>query len=185
MKNTKTQFRLFSIVQWKQEEEYLRKQHKNGWKFTRVVFPGFYHFEKCIPEDVVYQLDFNPDGLAHKDSYVQIFRDCGWEYLKDFVGYSYFRKSVLEMNGDEEIFCDDASRLDMIKRIFKGRIIPLICLFFTCIVPNIYLQGHNNTAEGRVLQGVFIALFILYCILFLAFGWQFWQYRKLVCKQQR
>lgn len=129
MKNTKTQFRLFSIVQWKQEEEYLRKQHKNGWKFTRVVFPGFYHFEKCIPEDVVYQLDFNPDGLAHKDSYVQIFRDCGWEYLKDFVGYSYFRKSVLEMNGDEEIFCDDASRLDMIKRVFKGRIIPLICLF--------------------------------------------------------
>lgn len=27
----------------------------------------YYHFEKCLPQDVVYQLDYNKDGLAHKD----------------------------------------------------------------------------------------------------------------------
>lgn len=47
---------------------------------------------KCTPEDVVYQLDYNEEGLTHKDEYVQMFRDCGWEYIQDFGGYSYFRK---------------------------------------------------------------------------------------------
>lgn len=55
-----------------------------------------------------------------------MFRDCGWEYLQNFVGYSYFRKAASDMDGtEEEIFCDDASRLDMIKRVFSQRMVPL------------------------------------------------------------
>ena len=47
-----------------------------------------------------------------------MFADCGWEYLQDFAGYSYFRKPVAEMKGEEAIFCDDASRLEMMRRVF-------------------------------------------------------------------
>lgn len=31
-----------------------------------MKFPGLYHFEKCEPEDVTYQLDYNPEGIAIK-----------------------------------------------------------------------------------------------------------------------
>ena len=49
------------------EGEYLSLRHRQGWKFVKVVFPGIYCFEKCTPEDVVYQLDYNQDGLSNKD----------------------------------------------------------------------------------------------------------------------
>ena len=142
----------------------------------KVDLTGRYRFEKCEPEDVVYQLDYNPEGIAHKAEYEQMFRDCGWEYLQDYFGYSYFRKSADEMNGDEEIFCDDASRMDMMKRVFRGRIIPLVVIFFCVILPQIYMQSHLNGGLGSVLTGVFVVLGILYLVLFSVFGIHFWKY---------
>lgn len=45
---------------------------------------------------MVYQLDYNKEGLEHKDEYLKMFDDCGWEYLQEYAGYSYFRKAVAE-----------------------------------------------------------------------------------------
>lgn len=101
-KNTKTEYRYFAIPEWEKEERYLQERHRSGWRFTKATGLGRYHFEKCEPQDVVYQLDYNQEGIAHKEEYVQMFRDCGWEYLQDFYGYSYFRKPVSEMNGEEK-----------------------------------------------------------------------------------
>ena len=107
MKNRKTVFRLFTVAQWEKEQAFLRKEHSKGWKLERVNFLTLYHFRRCEPEDVVYQLDFNPEGISHREEYLQMFRDCGWEYLQEYMGYSYFRKPVSRMEGrDEEIFCD-------------------------------------------------------------------------------
>lgn len=44
-----------------------------------------------------------------------MFRDCGWEYVQDYMGYSYFRKPAPASERDAEIFCDDASRLEMME----------------------------------------------------------------------
>lgn len=104
--------------------------HQHGWKFTRVTGLGTYHFEECQPEDVVYQLDYNEEAMKDKESYVQMFVDCGWEYLQEFVGYSYFRKPATEMNGDEEIFSDEGSKAAMMERVLKARQIPLLILWF-------------------------------------------------------
>ena len=54
---TKKQFKWFTIFEYEKEEQYLREMHKSGWKFIKVTGFGVYHFEKCIAEDVVYQLD--------------------------------------------------------------------------------------------------------------------------------
>ena len=178
MKHEQVKYRYFTICQWKQEQEFLRQQHKNGWKFTKVNGFGFYHFERCEPEDVVYQLDYNPEGISNKAEYVQIFRDCGWEYLQDYVGYSYFRKTASEMDDDEEIFCDDSSRLDFMKRVLKGRVTPLIIIFFGIIVPQIFFQSHIGNLYGKLFSGLFVAIGIFYLLLFLAFAIQFWGYRK-------
>lgn len=179
MKDTKTEWKFFSIADWEKEEQYLRRQHQNGWKFTGVSFLMAYHFVRCEPEDVVYQLDYNP--TANKQEYLQIFRDCGWEYLQDYVGYSYFRKPASAMQGEEAIFSDDASRLDMLRRIIKGRLLPLLPIFLLCVLPNLLrpVNAYSGSVEYALL-GMFIFLGALYSFVFVYFGWQFYKlYNRL------
>lgn len=179
MRDVKTEFRFFTISEWKEEEKYLREQHKNGWEFVQVDFICLYHFKKCEPKDVVYQLDYNPESVTQKSEYVQMFRDCGWEYLQNYAGYSYFRKAASEMDGAEEIFCDDDSRLDMLKRVFKHRIISLLCIFFSIIIPQIFIQSYMNTPTNHILLVIFCIMFCLYLALFCTFAVQYWKYFKL------
>ena len=178
MKDRKLKFRYFSIVEWEKEQDFLRREGLKGWRFTKATLLGIYHFEGCKPEDVVYQLDYNPDGISHKEQYVQMFRDCGWEYIQDYFGFSLYRKPASEMDGDEEIFCDDQSRLEMVKRIFFGRMVPLIAIFFLLVIPNLYAQSTNHSSAGYVLSWAFWILFVLYLFLFLVLGRQFWKYWK-------
>ena len=44
---------------------------------------SMYHFKKCEPKDVIYQLDYNEDSVSQKEDYVRLFEDCGWEYLQN------------------------------------------------------------------------------------------------------
>ena len=145
-------------------------------------FLGIYHFERCEPEEVVYQLDYNPSSGNERESYIQMFRDCGWEYLQDFVGYSYFRKPVSQMRGEEEIFCDDASRLDMMRRVWKGRMIPLLILMLVVFLPNLWLNRQLDTPEDWFCIGIFGVLLVLYLVVFGQFGYQFWKYASRMKK---
>lgn len=181
MRDTKTELRFFAIPEWKKEEKYLRKQHKNGWEFVCVNFLCFYHFRKCPPKDVVYQLDFNTESITQKDEYIQMFRDCGWEYIQNNAGYSYFRKAASEMDGNgEEIFCDDISKLDMMQRVFKKRMIPLLCIFFFIIIPQIFMRSQFDMPGDYGLLIIFCVLFVVYLILFIKFAIQFWKYFKSI-----
>lgn len=172
---TKKEFRIFTIVNHKEEEQYLRKMHNQGWKFVKVTDIGTYHFERCQPEDVVYQLDFNQDSAADREGYVGMFSDCGWDYIQDFFGFSYFRKSAAQMNGEEEIFSDDSSRIAMMERIFKGRMIPLLVIFAALLVPQFVI----NLNEGRVAVAVVYGTFLLaYVWIFVYFGVNYHRQKK-------
>lgn len=173
---TKKEVKFFNIVQYEQEADYLRKMHKSGWKFVKMTGIGMYHFEECIPEDVVYQLDYNQEGLKNKEEYLQMFEDCGWEYLQDAFGYSYFRKPANEMQGEEAIFCDDESRMEMLNRVFRGRLIPLIVIFCCCLVP----QLMNSTF---IYHSTFLTAFLgvivgLYTVIFAVFAFHYVNYRR-------
>lgn len=171
MKETKTEVRYFSVPDWQKEEAYLRRRHLEGWEFVRVSGVGCYHFRRCAPKDVVYQLDFNTASRTNSEEYVQMFRDCGWEYLQNYVGYSYFRKSADEMNGEEEkIFCDEESRIDMMKRVFETRMKPLLLIFLLIIIPQLFLLGHRGNAVGYGLFAAYVLLFFLYLALFISFA---------------
>lgn len=179
MKNTKTQFRWFTIMEYDKEQDYLGQMHAKGWKLTHVTLPGFYHFEQCEPEEVVYQLDYNQEGLTVKSDYIRMFEDCGWEYLFDWVGYSYFRKPKSQMKGEESIFCDDNSRAEMMRRVLRGRLIPLILLFLGVVIPQLFMQWS--------LHGLQNPLFITYCILFVGYtalfiqlAVQYWLYKQRI-----
>lgn len=178
MSKMKTEFKWFTITEHEEEQEYLRKMNQKGWKLSAVSLPGIYRFEKCEPEDVVYQLDYNQEGIAHKAEYTQMFADCGWEHLLDYAGYSYFRKPASELKEDEGIFCDDNSRLEMIQRVFRGRMIPLLIIFFLILIPNLFLQ-YSNDGIG-IMFWLFTVLFVMYLIIFVQFGIQYYHYRKKI-----
>lgn len=137
---TKKHFKWFTIFEYEKEQDYLREMHKSGWRFVKVKGLGMYYFEKCVPEDVVYQLDYNQDGLSHKDEYLKMFNDCGWEYIQDYAGYSYFRKAVAKDGVAEEIFCDEESRFQMMQRVLKGRMLPLLIIFFVTLLPQFLIN---------------------------------------------
>lgn len=168
--------KFFSIVEYEKEQEYLRQMHRSGWKLVKVSGFCIYHFEKCVPEDVIYQLDYNQDGMRHKDEYVKLFNDCGWEYLQDYMGYSYFRKAAAEATGAEEIFCDDNSRLQMLERIVRGRVLPLAALFSCVLIPQFifsittYKNGFVTAALG-VLIGLYSSVFCTLAV-------QLWKYKR-------
>ena len=170
MAETKIKLRFFTIPQWEQEAQWLRSMHKKGWKLQRITLPCWYRFERCTPEDVIYQLDFNPEGIEQKEEYVQMFQDCGWEYIQDMAGYSYFRKPVSEMSdAAEEIFCDEDSRLDMMKRVWKGKILPLLTIFF-CLLATLVVQRQNTVAFVMLL-----GLLAFYAIVLLQCGVTYWR----------
>ena len=162
-------FKWFTIFQYEKEQEYLSQMHAKGWKLNRVSGPGFYHFNKCEPEEMVYQLDYNQGGADNQAEYLQMFKDCGWEYLFDYMGYCYFRKPVSKMQGREAIFCDDESRLDMMKRVIQGRVITLIPLFCCIVLPNFVRTFNDNDIFRKAGIGfsIFFGLsFVLYVWIF-------------------
>jgi hypothetical protein len=167
---TKKEFKYFSIFNHEKEQDYFRQMHKHGWKFIKVTGFGTYHFEECQPEDVVYQLDFNQEGLENREEYVQMFKDCGWNYVTEMAGYTYFREAVADMKDEEEnIFSDDASKMDMIERVFKGRVGVLIILFCGVIVPQLFMQWNNSSSVGMAPFVCFLVLFVVYLIIFIKF----------------
>ena len=181
--NSKVEIKYFSIVEYDKEQEYLRRMHKSGWKLTRVSGICVYHFEKCEPEDVIYQLDYNQEGIEHKSEYLQLFADCGWEYLQDFAGYSYFRKPVAGMKCEEAIFCDDASRLDMMRRVFAGRFFPLLILMLLVFVPNCLPEMFQvEEARDYALICLFAFLMLIYALVFGTFAYKYFLLKERLGK---
>ena len=145
MMEKKIVYRIFTIADYERETLYLSKMHAEGWKLKEVTYSNLvvavkYTFEKCQPEQVSYQLDFYPMKKSERASYLQLFKDCGWEHITDFNGFSYFRKlhSGIESDAEFEIYNDAAGKLAMVKRILTMRMIPILLLFlliFSALLP--------------------------------------------------
>lgn len=134
MKADQTKFRIFNIMQYDLEEDFLRGMHQKGYAFENLTCFGLYSFVRVTPQDVIYKLDFPEDFHTPEDhdDYIQLYTDSGWEYLFDRYQYSYFRKPADGPNDD--IFSDDQSKLAMINRIAKYRFLPGWFLFLILIL---------------------------------------------------
>ncbi|NQI72770.1 DUF2812 domain-containing protein [Streptococcus suis] len=123
---TKTEIHFFFLPDFEKEEVYLAEQHRQGWKFVQNYLGFLFVFEKCQPEEVVYQLDFKPRG-QDKSEYIQMFADYGWDYIGDCNHFSYFRKS--ESLGEVELYSDRQSKFEMIDRIITRQFLLASALF--------------------------------------------------------
>ena len=170
-KDIKKEIKWFNISQYEEEEKYLSEKHRQGWKLVKIKSFGVYYFEKCEPEDVKYQLDYNQEGLANKEEYIKMYKDMGWEYVTVFGGYSYFKKPVKDLSSkDEGIFCDNESKLDMLKRVMKGRLLPMLPAFVLIIIPQLLAQNYINGSLSRILFYAYIVLLIIYLLVFAYYG---------------
>ena len=140
MMEKKIVYRIFTIADYEREALYFREMHAKGWKLRKVsysilLFAVKYTFEKCHPEQVSYQLDFYPMEKSERASYLQLFKDCGWEHITDFNSFSYFRKAHSEIESDTEfeIYNDATGKLAMIKRILIMRMLPILILFLALL----------------------------------------------------
>jgi len=145
MMEKKIVYRIFTIADYEREALYFREMHAKGWKLRKVsysilLFAVKYTFEKCHPEQVSYQLDFYPMEKSERASYLQLFKDYGWEHITDFNSFSYFRKahSEIESNAEFEIYNDASGKLAVVKRILIIRMIPILLIFlliFSALLP--------------------------------------------------
>mgnify|MGYP001676851639 FL=1 len=166
----KSVYRIFTIADYDREALYFREMHAKGWKLRKVsysilLFAVKYTFEKCQPEQVSYQLDFYPMRTSERTSYLQLFKDCGWEHITDFNSFSYFRKahSEIESDAEFEIYNDATGKLDMVHRILRLRVLPV--LFFLSMLIPLFLK---LLSERDVFSGLVFLLTIMDCVLLFA-----------------
>ena len=181
MMEKKIVYRIATIADYDREALYLRKMHAEGWKLKEVTYSNLvvavkYTFEKCHPEQVSYQLDFYPMEKSERASYLQLFKDCDWEHITDFNGFSYFRKlhSGIESDAEFEIYNDTAGKLVMVKRILTRRMLPISILFLALLpVFSKFVSGGSSFSWE-----VFL-IFIIDCVLLIVHAIQisyiFWR----------
>ena len=173
MMEKKIVYRIFTIADYDREALYLRKMHAMGWKLKKVsysilLFAVKYTFEKCQPKQMSYQLDFYPMKKSDRASYLQLFKDCGWEHITDFNGFSYFRKlhSEIESDAEFEIYNDATGKLAMVKRILTMRMLPIL-LLFSALLPvfSKFVSGGNYFSWEMflivIIDGVLLIVFAI------------------------
>ena len=166
-------YRIFTIADYEREALYFREMHAKGWKLRKVsysilLFAVKYTFEKCHPEQVSYRLDFYPMEKSERTSYLQLFKDCGWEHITDFNSFSYFRKahSEIESNVEFEIYNDAAGKLAMVKQILTMRMLPIL-LLFSALLPvfSKFVSGGNYFSWEMflivIIDGVLLIVFAI------------------------
>ena len=187
MMEEKIVYRIFTIADYEREALYFREMHAKGWKLRKVgysilLFAVKYTFEKCHPEQVSYQLDFYPMEKSERASYLQLFKDCGWEYITDFNSFSYFRKvrSKIESNAEFEIYNDAAGKLAMVNRILRLRLVPVLLLLAIHIPFLLKLLNRSNTFDLwkflAVGLDIFLSLILLLIVSYI--GWKLWHEKK-------
>ena len=183
----KVVYRIATIADYDREALYLRKMHAEGWKLKEVTYSNLvvavkYTFEKCQPEQVSYQLDFYPMKKSERASYLQLFKDCGWEHITDFNSFSYFRKahSEIESDAEFEIYNDATNKLDMVNRILRLRLVPSLLLLAIHIPFLLKLLNRSNTFDLwkflAVGLDIFLSLILLLIVSYI--GWKLWNKKK-------
>lgn len=180
MMEKKIVYRIFTIADYEREALYFREMHAKGWKLRKVsysilLFAVKYTFEKCHPEQVSYQLDFYPMEKSERVSYLQLFKDCGWEYITDFNGFSYFRKlhSGIESDTEFEIYNDAAGKLAMVKRILTRRMLPILLLFLA-LLPVFSKFVSGGSSFSWVVFLIFIIDWVLLIVFAIQISYIFW-----------
>lgn len=161
----------YSVLDYDLEEEFLTDMHRKGYKFVDLDGANKYIFEETEPANYIYKLDFPKtfESEDDKEDYLQMFIDNGWEYLDERFGYTYFRKEAGE-NENLDIFSDNQSKKDVIKRVFWHKIFPVLFLFLIVMMPEISDKINGvSSFWGGFFDGATTVLSLFYVAFFIRF----------------
>jgi hypothetical protein len=159
MTETIVKHKWFWAWQDDKEEQWLESMSENGYHLVEPGVFGRYVFEKGQPQKYVYRLDFMTQS-KDRDSYLQLFKDAGWEYLGQFGSWQYFRKSASE-DDNPEIFSNVESKIKKYQRV----------LTYIIIFTPIYLLPLNiNNILHREPNWLMNVIFIFWAALIIFFG---------------
>jgi hypothetical protein len=155
--NTITKYKWFWAWNDAKEEAWLLEMSQEGLHLKKVSL-GSYEFVQGEPTNYVYRLDYRSLKSKEKESYLQIFKDAGWEHIGDMSGWVYFRINA-EPGETPEIFSDAESKMGKYQRVIMYLVIFLpILLILRPVYPERY--GVFSTVAGVLFTG----LMILYSI---------------------
>lgn len=164
-----TRKRYYTLFDYDIEEKWLSEMHADGWKLVDVELLK-YTFERCTPEKVVYRFDFPEAQTGGRDSYIAMFKEYGWELAFEMNNYCCFRRSAEGMEEKElELFSDRQSRIEMMQRIIRLRLLPLLLIFcgaFMANIPNMMLGRYSSNIFSLVLLIVWGIITLLYLFIF-------------------
>ncbi|MEW9109263.1 MAG: DUF2812 domain-containing protein [Cytobacillus gottheilii] len=159
MGRTVKKFRPYTVDQFEEEQQYFEEMSSKGFHFVKYKFP-FYHFHQGEPGDYQYQIDFQNLDESNKESYLQLFKDDGWEFIVGYGGvygtWFYFRKPK---SADESlrIFTDTDSKVELYGKIRRNWAFYFIFLFLVTMVPN-FLLGDSFTSILLYVMWLIIAV---------------------------
>ena len=131
--NSKIQFRMFTIIDLDKKEEYLHEMHLKGWKYKANRL-GFFYFEECQPEDVIYCI-YDSRFLKKYKHELQDFRSRGWELIE--TGFcSILRKSSSDLFPEDQVYMSKGLRWEVMRfrlrsctATFLGGLVVCMSLF--------------------------------------------------------
>ena len=154
-KKTKRTFQFFAAWDYEFEEQEFNRMSEQGWQLTSGgSFTQKYEYDDSVIYR--YRLDYNNE-VKDMTRYDETFRDAGWERVNSTAnGWHVFRKVYDPQKPDEEyeIYTDEASRVEMLKRWRN------VCCIFLCILPiNIFnsLRIMETSDAGFIGVGLILA----------------------------
>ena len=131
--NSKVQFRMFGILDYDKEEDYLHEMYLQGWRYRTNRF-GFFYFEQCQPDDVIYHI-YDSRFLKKYKHELQDFRKRGWELI-GAGSCSILRKPASDLLPEDQIYMSKELRWEVIRSrlrsctvAFSGGLVVCISLF--------------------------------------------------------
>ncbi len=153
MENKKIVRKSFGVHQYEEEEIFLSEMREKGWKFVilHTGLPTRYEFEKCEPEEYIYQLDFVETEKDTPD-YHQLYQDSGWDEIFTWPAlggqWYYFVRKKEEGMASQRIYTDQASKITLYNSLWKR-----YCLLFL-VVSIIELNGIRASVSMLEHEGI-------------------------------
>ena len=115
--NSKVQFRIFTVVDLDKEEDYLHEMYLKGWRY-RTNCLGFFYFEQCQPDDVIYHI-YDTRHLKKYKHELQDFRNSGWELI-GAGSCSILRKSSSNLLPEDQVYMAKGLRWEVMRNRLRS-----------------------------------------------------------------
>lgn len=165
------------------EERFLNKQAAQGYTLVSIVpfnlIPpieiNYYTFEKVESEPLIYRVDSKKfESATDEQDYVQLLHDDGWKGFKgnsntgNIFGNNYYFFREKNKYGENDIFSDEASRLDSKNAqyttlLISSTVLLLLSLILFPFVP-IFQESTSKNVVWFILKNLWTISLVITCI---------------------